>query len=320
MPNSYVIASVVFAGMTVAATSEVSAQAYPARPVRMVTAPIGGGNDFVARMIAQALGPRLGQQLVVDNRPTTVVPEIVAKAPADGYTLITIGSALWLAPFMQENMGYDPVKDFAPISLSGRSVNLLVVHPSLGVNSVKELIALGRSKPGQINYATGATGTSNHLAAELFKFMAKVDMVRIAYKGSGPAVNDLLSGQVQLMFPTTGAGLGHVRAGRLRALGVTSRERSPLAPGLPTVAESGLPGYESLVIYALLAPAKTPAAIVARLHAELAEGLKTPAIAERMFNSGIEVVASSPSELAKTMAAEMEHLGKLIKDTRMRSN
>lgn len=312
------VVTTVAAASAMAAIAPAASQNYPSRPVRLVTAPIGGGNDVVARMIALALSPRMGQQLVVDNRPTTVVPELVAKAPPDGYTVMTIGSSMWLAPFLLENLNYDPVKDFAPISITARSVNLLVVHPSVAATSTQDLIALARSKPGQINYATGATGTSNHLAAELFKHMAKVDMVRIGYKGSGPAVNDLISGQVQLMFPTTGAGLPHVRANRLRALGVTSLERTALAPGLPTIAESGLPGYESLVLYALLAPAKTPAPIVARLQAELAQALKQPTIAERLFNTGIEVVASTPGDLAKIMQTEMTNLGKLIKDAKLR--
>ena len=316
MRNTCAIAALVLTAVTT--SDPASGQNYPTRPIRLVTAPIGGGNDFVARMVAQALSPRLGQQLVVDNRPTTVVPELVAKAPPDGYTLATIGSSFWLAPFLQESVNYDPIKDFAPIYVTGRSVNLLVVHPSVAAQSTKDLIALARAKPGQINYATGATGTSNHLAAELFKYMAKVDMVRIGYKGSGPAVNDLIAGQVQLMFPTTGAGLPHVRSGRLRALAVTSLERTTLAPGLPTVAESGLPGYESLVVYALLAPAKTPAPIIARLHTEVAQGLKTPAIAERLFSTGVEVVASSPDDLAKTMQTEMTNLGKLIKEAKLK--
>ena len=318
MRNTRAIASIVTAGLTILTAGPAASQGYPTRPIRLVTAPIGGGNDFVARIVAQALSPRVGQQLVVDNRPTTVVPELVAKAPPDGYTLATIGSSLWLAHFLQESVSYDPIKDFAPIYVTGRSVNLVVVHPSVAAQSTQDLIALARSKPGQINYATGATGTSNHLAAELFKYMAKVDMVRIGYKGSGPAVNDLIAGQVQLMFPTTGAALPHVRSGRLRALAVTSLERTALAPGLPTVAESGLPGYESLVIYALLAPAKTPAAIIARLQSEVAQGLKTPAIAERLFNTGVEIVPSSPSHLASTMQKEMTDVGKLIKDARLK--
>jgi tripartite-type tricarboxylate transporter receptor subunit TctC len=318
MRDMRVITTMLTAVLAVCAAAPAAAQNYPTRPIRLVTAPIGGGNDFVARMVAQALSPRLGQQLVVDNRPTTVVPELVAKAAPDGYTLATIGSSFWLAPFLQESVNYDPIKDFAPIYVTGRSVNLLVVHPAVAAQSTQDLIALARAKPGQINYATGATGTSNHLAAELFKYMAKVDMVRIGYKGSGPAVNDLISGQVQLMFPTTAAGLPHVRSGRLRALAVTSLERTTLAPGLPTVAESGLPGYESLVVYALLAPAKTPASIISRLHTEVAQGLKTPAISERLLSTGVEVVASSPDDLAKTMQKEMSQLGKLIKDAKLR--
>jgi tripartite-type tricarboxylate transporter receptor subunit TctC len=306
-------------GVTLCAGA-LAAQTYPTRPVRLITAPIGGGNDFMARMISQALSNRLGQQLVVDNRPANVMAEIVAKAPGDGYTLLVIGSALWLAPFMQDTVGYDPVKDFAPISLTGRSVNILVVHPSIGVSSAKELIAAAKSKPGQLNYATGATGTSNHVAGELFKHMAGIELVRIAYKGSGPALNDLIGGQVQIMFPTTAAGLPHVKSNRLRALGVTSLQRTPLAPGLPTVAETGLPGYESLVIYSLVAPAQTPAPIVARLHAELAASIRAPAIAERLLNSGIEVVASTPRELAATMASESKQLGKLIRDARLHAN
>lgn len=294
-------------------------QTYPTKPIRIVTAPAGAGNDFMARVIAQGLSGSLGQQLVVDNRPAGVIGELVAKAPADGYTLLAVGSVLWLTPFLQDNVGYDPVKDFSPISVTARSVNILVVHPSVAANSVRELIALARSKPGQLNYATGATGASNHLAGELFKSMAGVDLVRIPYKGSGPAVNDLLGGQVHVMFPTTAAGLPHVKASRLRALGVTSLQPTALAPGLLPVAESGLPGYESVVMYALFAPAKTPAPIVKRLHTELAQYLKSAGGTERLFNAGVEAVGSSPRELAMAMESEMSRMGKLIKDARLRS-
>ncbi len=296
-----------------------AAQNYPARPVRIVTAPAGAGNDFVARVIAQGLTGSLGQQLVVDNRPAGAVGELVAKAPADGYTLLAIGSVLWLTPFLQDNVPYDPVKDFSPISVTGRSVNILVVHTSVAAHSVKELIALARAKPGQLNYATGGTGASNHLAAELFKSMAGVDLVRIPYKGSGPAVNDLVSGQVHMMFPTTSAGMPHVKSGRLRVLGVTSLKPSILAPGLPAVAESGLPGYESILMYALFAPARTPAPIIRRLHAELAQYLRSAGATERLFNAGIEVVASTPDEAATEMKSEMTRMGKLIQDARLKS-
>jgi tripartite-type tricarboxylate transporter receptor subunit TctC len=318
MPQPRCVAWLVPVGMMFLGAGAAAGQVYPTKPIRIITAPAGAGNDFMARVIAQGLTGSLGQQLVVDNRPAGIIGELVAKAPADGYTLLAVGSVLWLTPFLQGNVAYDPVKDFSPISVTSRSLNLLVVHPSVAANSVRELIALARSKPGQLNYATGATGASNHLAAELFKSMAGVDLVRIPYKGSGPAVNDLLSGQVHMMFPTTAAGLPHVRSGRLRALGVTSLKPSTLAPGLPAVAESGLPGYESVVIYALFAPAKTPAAIIKRLHTELAQYLTSAATTERLFNAGVEVVASSPGELAAAMESEMTRMGKLIKDAGLR--
>jgi tripartite-type tricarboxylate transporter receptor subunit TctC len=297
-----------------------AAQDYPTKPIRIVTPPAGAGNDFVARVIAQGLTGGLGQQLVVDNRPAAVVGELVAKAPADGYTLLAIGSVLWLTPFLQDNVGYDTVKDFAPISVTGRSVNILVVHPAVAANSVKQLIAAAKAKPGQLNFASGGTGSSNHLAGELFKVMAGIDLVRIPYKGSGPAMNDLMSGQVHIMFPTTAAGLPHVRSGRLKALGVTSLQPSALAPGMPAVAESGLPGYESVVMYAMFAPAKTPATIIKRLNTELAQFLKSAAATERFFNAGIEVVGSTPGELATAMKSEMTRMGKLIKDARIRAD
>jgi tripartite-type tricarboxylate transporter receptor subunit TctC len=306
-------------GVMVFGVGGVAGQDYPTKPIRIVTAPAGAGNDFMARVIAQGLTASFGQQLVVDNRPAAILGELVAKAPADGYTLLAVGSALWLTPLLQDNVPYDVVKDFAPISITGRSLNLLVVHPSVAANSVKELVALARARPGQLNYASGGTGASNHLAAELFKSMAGINLVRIPYKGSGPAVNDLLSGQIQVMFPTTAAGLPHVRSGRLRALGVTSLQPSALAPGLPTVAESGVPGYESVVIYALFAPAKTPAAIVKRLHHDLVQYFKSGAVTERFFNAGVEVVASSPRELATEMESEMTRMGKVIKEARIRA-
>jgi tripartite-type tricarboxylate transporter receptor subunit TctC len=305
--------------MMVLGAGTAAGQSYPVKPVRIVTAPAGAGNDFVARMIALGIAGGLGQQLVVDNRPASLVGEIVAKSPPDGYTLLAIGSVLWLTPFLQDHVAYDPVKDFAPVSFTARSVNLLVVHPSIPATSVKQLVALAKARPGQLNYATGATGASNHLAAELFKSMARVELVRIPYKGSGPAMNDLVSGQVQLMFPTTAAGMPHVKSGRLRALGVTSLQPSPLAPGLPTVAASGLPGYESVVIYALLAPARTPETVINRLHGELVQLRQSGAAAEKFAGVGVEVVAGSPADLAAVMKSEMTRVGKLIKDAGIRA-
>ena len=319
MPKPRFVAWMAPVGMMVLGAGAAAGQTYPTKPIRIVTAPAGGGNDFVARVISQGLTGSLGQQLVVDNRPAGLIGELVAKAPADGYTLLVVGSVLWLTPFLQDEVPYDPVKDFSPISFTVQSLNILVVHPAVAAKSVRELIALARAKPGQLNYATGATGASNHIAAELFKSMAGLDLVRIPYKGSGPAVNDLLSGEVHMMFPTTAAGLPHVRAGRLRALGVASLQPSALAPGLPAVADSGLPGYESVVVYAIFAPAKTPVPIVKRLHAELVQFLRSAAATERLFNAGMEVVASSPGELAIAMKSEMTRMGKLIKDARLRA-
>lgn len=314
-----VAAAMICATMLVLSAGMVAGQTYPTRPVRIITAPPGGGNDFVARVIAQGLTVSLGQQIVVDNRPATVMGELLAKASADGYTLLVGGTALWLAPFLQDNVPYDPVKDFSPISFVARSVNVLVVHPSVAANTAVDLINLAKAKPGQLNYATGANGASNHLAAELFKSMAGINIVRIPYKGSGPAVNDLIAGQTHMMFPTAASGLPHVRAGRLRALGVASLQRSALAPGLPTIAETGLPGFESVVMYAIFAPAKTPAPVVKRLHTELVQALKSPAASERLFKGGVEVVASSPGELASAIQSEMARMGKLIREARLRT-
>ena len=313
------IAGMAAVGILALMPGAVVGQAYPTKAIRIVTAPAGAGNDFVARVLAQGLTGGLGQQLVVDNRPAGIVGELVAKSPPDGYTLLALGSVLWLTPLLQDNVGYDPVKDFAPVSLTARSVNILVVHPSVPAASVKELIALGRARPGQLNYATGATGSSNHLAAELFNSMARIKMVRIAYKGSGPAINDMISGQVHVMFPTTAAALPHVKTGRLKALGVTSLQPSALAPGLAAVAESGLPGYESVVIYGLFAPARTPAPVISRLHAELVQFRQSGGAADKLLPAGVEVVASPPAELAAAMKSEMTRIGKLIKDANLRA-
>jgi tripartite-type tricarboxylate transporter receptor subunit TctC len=311
------------AGLAVAvlitASGAAIGQPYPTKAIRIVTAPAGAGNDFVARVLANGLTGGLGQQLVVDNRPAAIVGELVAKAPPDGYTLLAIGSVLWLTPLLQDNVGYDPIRDFAPVSLTARSVNLLVVHPSVPATSVKELIALAKARPGQLNYATGGTGSSNHFAAELFNAMARVKIVRISYKGSGPAVNDMISGQVHVMFPTTAAALPHVKSGRLRALAVTSLQPSPLAPGLPTVADSGLPGYESIVIYGLFAPARTPAPVIDRLHAAIVQFRQSGGASDKLLPAGVEVVGSAPAELAAAMKSEMTRIGKLIKDANLRA-
>jgi tripartite-type tricarboxylate transporter receptor subunit TctC len=243
--------------------------------------------------------------------------ETVAKAPADGYTLLLYGSATWLTPLMQADAPYDPVKDFSPITLVGGAPNVLVVHPSLPIKSIREFIVLARARPGALNYSSGGNGSSSHLAAELFKYMAAVDIVRVAYKSGSMETNDLISGQVQMTFSTPAQVMQYVSAGRLKALAVTSLQPSALVPGLPAIADS-VPGYESISIHGMFAPAKTPEAIIRRLHQEIIRFLSAAETKEKFFTVGVEVVASSPEELAAKMKTDMARMGKVIKDAGIR--
>lgn len=294
-----------------------AAQSYPDKPIRMLTSEAGGGSDFVARLVAQGLGVQLGRRVVVDNRGM-VSAEIAANAQADGYTLLLYGSPLWLSPFLRAHLPYDPLRDYAPISLVVSTPNVVVVHPSVAAQTIGELVALAKAKPGALNYSSASTGSTQHLAAELFKRMAGVDIVRIPYKGSGPALNAVIAGQVQLMFPSSGSVMQHVKAGRLRALAVTTAQPSALVPGLPTVAESGLPGYESVSPFGVFAPAKTPAAIIALLNRDIVRGLNDADIKSRFSNAGVETVGSTPAELAAMLKSEMAKWGKLIRDANIR--
>ena len=295
-----------------AAAAPAGAQDYPARPIRFVTAAIGGGIDFGARLLAAGLTERLNQQVVVDNRGgTNVAPQTVAKATPDGYTLLIHNNTVWISPLL-DNVPYDHQKELWSITLTSRSPNILVVHPTLQVGSVKELIALAKSNPGKIDYASGPVGASNHLAAEVFKAMAGVDLVRIGYKGGGPAMNDVLAGQVKVMFATAGSVSSHVKSGRLKGLAVTSAEPSALVPGLPTIAASGVPGYSSEAIYGFWAPAGTPAAIMTKLHREAVAVLNQPEMKQRFFKSGVETVGSTPGEFAAIIKAETARLGKVL--------
>ena len=288
---------------------------YPNRPIRLVVSGVAGSSNFTARLIANGLSGAFGQQVVVDGREGGVIAaEIAAHAAPDGYTLHLNGSALWLLPYMRSRVPYDPVRDFTPVTLAIATPNILVVHPSVPVKSVRELVALAKAKPGELNCATGNAGTSNHLAAELFKSMAGVDITRIPYKGGAPAISDLVGGQVQLMFGAALAVTQHVQSGRLRALAVTSARPSPLAPGLPTVAEAGVPGYASVAIFGVLAPARTQSGLIERLNREIVKVLQQPDVKERLFKGGSEVVASTPEAFGAAIKAEMTTLGKLITD------
>ena len=296
-----------------------AAENWPQRPLRIVTSEPGGGSDFTARIVAQGLSLALGQQVIVDNRAGTfAAAHIMRGAAADGYTLLSYNNSLWTLPLLQ-TVPYVVLRDFVPVTLATRSPNILVVHPALPVATVRELVARAKTHPGTLNYASGTIGSTNHLAAELFKALAGVNIARIGYKGSGFAVNDLIGGQVQLMFATSGSIAPHVKAGRLRALAVTSAQPSPLAPGLPTIAASGVAGYEAVTLYGLYAPAATPAAVIERLHDESARFLQTPDIRQKLAAAGVESVGASAREFTAEIKADVARLSKVIKDAGIRA-
>ena len=302
------------AALLVAAVS-VSAQEYPSKPVRIVASEAGGSGDFIARLVAQGLTSAFGQQVIVENRGGGVIAgDLVARSAPDGYTLLLYGNTLWLLPLMRKQVPYDPYRDFAPVTLAARSVNVLVVHPSLPVKSVKDLIALARARPGQLNFSTAAPGTINHLAGELFNSLAKVNIVRVSYRGSASALNAVMSGEVQLMFASAAPVKPHIQGGRVKPLGVTTATRSPTYPDLPTIAESGLPGFEAVSTHGIFAPAKTPDAIVARLHQEIVRILQRPETRERFASIGTDAVGSKPEQLAAEIKAEVARMGKVIRE------
>ena len=290
-----------------------SGQDYPNKPIRMLTQAVGSTNDYIARIMAQGLIDRLGQQIIVDNRPViTSLAQLVANSPPDGYTLLSAGSPVWTLPLLQK-APYDPLKDFAPVSLMARSLNVLVVHPSLPANSVKELIALAKARPGVFNYASGGTGGTGHLTGELFKSMAGVNIVHVPYKGGAAAISDLLAGQVQMTFDSPSTVMPLAKAGKLRVLAVTSAAPTELVPGLPTVAAS-LPGFESVTTFGMFAPAKTPMVVVRRLNQEIDRVLKTADVKEKFLGRGIEVAYSSPEQFAALIRSDSAMMGKVIKD------
>jgi len=289
-----------------------NAAEYPVKPLRIVTSEAGGGNDVPARIVAQGLTLALGQQVVIENRPSGVVPaEIVAKAAPNGYTLLFYNNALWTAPLIQATP-YDMLRDFTPVSAVARAVNVLTVNSALPAKSVADLIALAKTKPGGLNYGSSGTGASNHLAAEMFRTMAQIEIVRVNYKGAGPALTALIAGELQLMFPSAGAATPHVRAGRVKALAVTSAAPSAVFPGLPAIAAT-LPGYESLAIYGLFAPAGTPPAIIVRLNTVIAQFLARADIQERFAAAGMDAAASTPGQLSASVQAEVARIGKVIR-------
>ena len=284
------------------AQASIPREQYPARAIRLVVpSSAGGGSDIVARIVAPRLAERLGQQVVVDNRPgagTMIGGEIVARAPADGYTLLMGISTLATNPVIYRKMPYDALRDFAPVTQIAALPNILVVHPSVPVKTVGELIAFARAHPGQLSFGSPGTGTNPHLAIELFRSMAQIDMLHVPYKGSAPAIIDLVAGHISLMAATALTGIPHVRSGRLRALAVTSTHRSAAAPAVPTIAEVALPGYAAVQWYGVLAPAQTAKDIVSKLHTEIARILQAPDVKERLIGDGADPVGNTPDEFA----------------------
>lgn len=291
-----------------------SAQTYPTRTVRIVTGGAGGGSDLTVRLIAQGLSATFGQQVIIDNRSGAsgaLAVQAVQKSGPDGYTLLYYNGSLWLASLLQ-SVPWDPLKDFEPVSLTANIPNYLVVHPSLPVSTVPELIALARKRPGELNYGSAVTGSSGHLAAELFKFMSGTNIVRVPFKGTAPAMNALIGGEVQMMFAVASAAIPHVKTGRLKGLGVTSPRPTALVPGVPTLSASGLPGFESSAVFALFAPAGTPAPLVQRLSAEITAILKRPDVQEKFAGAGIEPEGSTPDELSATIRRDLARMQKVI--------
>lgn len=295
---------------------------YPARPVRIVVpvAP-GGGTDYTARLLAEKLAPVMGQPFIVDNRPGgsgNVGVQAVATAPADGYTLVMPITSFPINPSLHK-LPFDTVKDFAPVVLAGTLPLVLVVNPALPARSVAELIALARQQPGAVNYANSGTGTTAHLAGELFKRMAGVQMASVNYKGGGPAVTDLLGGHVQAYFATIASVVQHIESGKLRALAVTSSSRVPELPNVPTVAESGLPGFDVTAWFGLFAPANTPRPAIERLNRELVKILALPEVREKMAVHGMQPGGGTPEALGTFLVSEIDKWGKVVREAGIRN-
>jgi tripartite-type tricarboxylate transporter receptor subunit TctC len=296
------------------------AQGFPEKPIRFVVGfTPGGPSDILARALGQKLGERWSQQVVIENRPGAggnVAAEAVARSAPDGYTwLLGNNSILATNQSLYRQLGYDPVKDFAPVSLVALQPNILVVNPQVPANSVMELVSLAKKHPGKLNYASSGSGAAAHLAGELFKTMAGVDLVHIPYKGAQPALTDVIAGQVQVMFATSASVLPFIKAGKLRALAVTTAQRSPSVPELPTVAEAGVPGFEAITWHGVVVPAATPAPLIERLNRDLVGVLRMPDLRERLATLGAEVVAGTPREFADYIAAEIPKWAKVVRDS-----
>jgi tripartite-type tricarboxylate transporter receptor subunit TctC len=305
------------------ATIDAPAQSYPQKAVRIVVPYAPGGNtDFTARVIAAKLTDVFGQQIVVENRPgggTNIGSELVAKAPGDGYTLLMGGASNAINMSYYQKMPYDTLRDFAPVVLCVKGANVLSVHPSLPAKTLKELIALARSSPGKLNYASSGLGSSNMMAGELLKLMAGVNIVHVPYKGNAPALTDTIGGQVEMLFSGVPALLPHIKSGRLRAIAIGSLKRFPALPEVPTIDASGIKGYEATTWFGLMAPAKTPKEIVARLNAEFGKILAGTEVHDRFINEGIEPIGGTPEQFGAFIRDEINKYAKVVKAANLKS-
>jgi tripartite-type tricarboxylate transporter receptor subunit TctC len=302
-----------------------AAQTYPVKPIRFIVpfAP-GGSADILGRALSVKLPDFLGQPVVIDNRGGaggSVGAEIAARAPADGYAvLFTTNGPVTVTPSLQVKPTYDPLKDFSPLTVVAELPNMLVAHPSVPVRTVKDVIALARAKPGQITYSSGGAGASNHLAAELFKYLAKVDLIHVPYKGGGPSVIAVVTGEVSFLFGTLPSVISHVQSGRMRAIAVTSDKRTPVMPAVPTIMESGVPGYQMTSWVGALVPAGTPAAVQTRLYQALIKAAQLPEVKERLAHEGYGLVLDTPEQMGRRLKTEMDNWSKVIKASGMTAN
>lgn len=305
--------------LATAAIMPAVAQQYPTKPIKLILPfPAGGATDVMSRILAEKLTPRLGQTVIVENKPgagTMLASEYVAKAPADGYTLLMAASSLVIAPSLYSKVNYDPIKDFTPVTQVAAVIHLVVVNPNLPVKSIQELITYLKANPGKVSYGSTGSGTSTHLEAELFKKMAGVEIEHIPYKGSTPALADLVGGQTSMMFDPIASSKPYLESGRLRALAVTTAQRSLSAPDLPTVAESGLPGYEAMPWLGIVAPAGTPKAVVDRLYKEVSEVLKMQDVKDRFKSLGLDIIGNTPAEFATFIAQDQKKWDQVIKNS-----
>ena len=311
------------AGLLAVTGLAAAAEIYPGRPLRLIVPyPPGGGTDITSRLIARRLGEIFGQQVIVDNRSGgagNLGCEIAARSAPDGYTMLTAGISFSINVSLFSKLNYDPVKDFDPVSLVATVPLIAVVHPSVPATSIRELIELAKARPGTLNYGSGGSGTANHIAGELFKYMTGTNIVHVPYKGGGPAMADIVGGQIQLLFNTISSTVGFMNSGKLRALAVTGKQRSPAAPNLPTVAEAGVPGFEVGAWFGVVVPKRTPRALINKLNAAIVRTTQLPEAREQFAAQGAEPIGSTPEEFAQHLRVEIDKWGKVAKAAGMHS-